>query len=607
MALRKGGVAAAAALAVAARAFNAEPGAGLSHGGGDCYSPYDGKLLIELSAGATGTVEAIHGTASMLGCTHLSDAGRPWRLVACNASAAAELLRMHDEHASVLQSDTGAYYRETSGTIRPFVASDPASLPPDFYDDWRSYGDRAARIAAIIAVSGGVAKLENIGTTVERRSMQAVRLTGNGYAFGHARVILTFQQHGRDWLAGMAGVYAAEMITARAQEDPSWLQGIEVVLVPLSNPDGFVYSTSSDRWWRKNRRVNGGEFDCRGVDLNRNWNPAWAGPESTSNQPCSDVFYGAAAFSEPEVQAMKGLFDEAPMDVHVDVHAFGEAIVRPWSHTEEPHPRQAEFDSLGASMLGAIEEATGERYTYGGNEVTGMASGIAPGYTTAQGAAGFTLMLRPKDAAGGGFAPPAAVIRPTAEEALAGIYAAVAWAKETHVPMPTPMPTPTPTPMPTPRTPMPTPMSEPRPTPRPTPVPTPRPAVTPRPAPRLTPRPTPTPTPPPVVVPSPRPLMPTTPPSPPPSLPPLPLGFLNFWFDLALLATGACMVACGCMCCIRNVCAGRPQLAAPRMRLNTADEETREVQLTPQQPRRQPQPASLGGTGHRPLGFYPDP
>ena len=34
------------------------------------------------------------------------------------------------------------------------------------------------------------------------------------------------------------------------------------------NPDGYQYSHTEDRMWRKNRSSNNGHF-CKGVDLNR--------------------------------------------------------------------------------------------------------------------------------------------------------------------------------------------------------------------------------------------------------------------------------------------------------------------------------------------------
>ncbi len=58
-------------------------------------------------------------------------------------------------------------------------------------------------------------------------------------------------------------------------------------IVPLSNPDGYVYTWTTDRLWRKNRRTNGG--GSFGVDLNRNWGYQWGAsfPTFITGRPLS--------------------------------------------------------------------------------------------------------------------------------------------------------------------------------------------------------------------------------------------------------------------------------------------------------------------------------
>ena len=61
---------------------------------------------------------------------------------------------------------------------------------------------------------------------------------------------------------------------------------------------------------RKNRRnTNCGNGTTRGVDLNRNFGYEWgANNTGSSPDPCSDVYRGESAFSEPETQAVRILF-----------------------------------------------------------------------------------------------------------------------------------------------------------------------------------------------------------------------------------------------------------------------------------------------------------
>lgn len=48
----------------------------------------------------------------------------------------------------------------------------------------------------------------------------------------------------------------------------------QIHILPVANPDGYEYSHTGQRLWRKNRKLNWGAT-CVGVDLNRNWGYKW--------------------------------------------------------------------------------------------------------------------------------------------------------------------------------------------------------------------------------------------------------------------------------------------------------------------------------------------
>ena len=74
------------------------------------------------------------------------------------------------------------------------------------------------------------------------------------------------------------------------------------MLVYLLNPDGYEYSRSTDRMWRKNRRKNENS-KCVGVDLNRIFDKGFG--ENSSDDPCQEDYRGPEAFSEPEARALR--------------------------------------------------------------------------------------------------------------------------------------------------------------------------------------------------------------------------------------------------------------------------------------------------------------
>jgi len=398
----------------------------------DCFSAYDGKPLLRFLPNSSDDSMAFADKMEELECVEAGSLRGSQMLAICSTMEIDEVKRLYGERVEVLENDAGEFYRNSSGPALDFPephGGASARLSKSWYTQWRTFAARTKKVEDAVTNSAGAATLSQIGTSVEGRPIMVVRLRGAGWTPGAPRVVISCELHAREWITGMACVYAVEKVTEMAKADPSWLAGIELSIIPMANPDGVIYSETTNRMWRKNRAQNGGNR-CKGVDLNRNWGPDWRGRYGASGSKCSDAFYGSSAFSEPETQAVKRLIDEAPVKVHLDIHSYGAMILRPWGYTWDDHPRRAEIDVLGNLMGDAITAKHGQRYEYGGNELLGPASGVCPDYSTSLGAFGYTYELRPSGWGGGGFAPPASQILPTAEENFDGILAAISWTKK---------------------------------------------------------------------------------------------------------------------------------------------------------------------------------
>jgi hypothetical protein len=124
----------------------------------------------------------------------------------------------------------------------------------------------------------------------------------------------------------------------------SVLQGLDLVLVPLVNPDGRAFSYDNGQSWRKNRRPPDSRSGSFGVDLNRNFdflfnladNPA--GVTVSGSSVASDRHYrGPRAFSEPETRNVKALVEQAEPDWFVDLHSGHRCVVYPRSVATPTH------------------------------------------------------------------------------------------------------------------------------------------------------------------------------------------------------------------------------------------------------------------------------
>jgi len=407
----------------------------------DCYSPFDKKALLTLNAcsDAQETVSKLE----KFGC-YILDEPRVYQMgcteaeVVCDEGAA-ELEK--EGVAQIVTADAGAFWRGSSGVTHAF--SEGLGVASDFYSDWRDLESQYARMRAAVEASGGAARLEVAGQSLQGRDMYIVRFRGEGYTDGGPRLVLTFNLHGREWITGMAGIYAVEKMVEKLKEDPSYLAGTEVVMMPMANPDGYLFSTTTNRMHRKNMA----NVSCSrnpGVDLNRNFDSHWASGGSSSNT-CSDVYHGPSAMSEVESQVIAGVMKEAPMTVYIDTHSYTQLVISSpgWSKTRDN--RHAEFRNIGRSIQQAIKSSHGLTFTEGPTAATlYVAAGITIDYATDRGALGICLELRPPRYGGGGFAPSNREILPASEETFAGILASIDYAKDPSSVPPAPAPTPAP-------------------------------------------------------------------------------------------------------------------------------------------------------------------
>lgn len=141
------------------------------------------------------------------------------------------------------------------------------------------------------------------------------------------------------------------------------LETLDLWLLPCSNPDGREYVMTIDDLWRKNRRDNTGTA-CDGVDLNRNVDILWGVTQGqTSCNPCSDVYCGPSAFSEPETRNVKWLLDTYRVDCFADVHSYSELILYPWGHapTQTTDPSE-QFTTLPGGTCTPIGDPGYQEY-----------------------------------------------------------------------------------------------------------------------------------------------------------------------------------------------------------------------------------------------------
>lgn len=133
----------------------------------------------------------------------------------------------------------------------------------------------------------------------------------------------------REWISPATVTYIINDFVENWEDQPDYIKNMDWYFMPVQNPDGYEYSHTRDRYWRKNRRRIG--FFCNGVDLNRNYGHMWGG-KGTSKRPCSEVYAGTGPFSEPETKAVRDFFmnSTSKFQGSLSFHSYGQYILYPW-------------------------------------------------------------------------------------------------------------------------------------------------------------------------------------------------------------------------------------------------------------------------------------
>ncbi len=286
--------------------------------------------------------------------------------------------------------------------------------PSDWYADYHDFEAIHARLSWLAAEHPDLVSLSVIGSSIEGRPLLALEI--GGQAESATPMLINGAQHAREWIAAITPICVAERLIAGHESDPAiqaFVDGTKLWVVPVVNPDGYQYSWSSDRYWRKNRR------DEHGVDLNRNFSVAFGG-DGSSSQKRSQIYRGKHAFSEPESAAIRHLVRRESIAVHIDFHAYGQLLLHPWAHTKKPSPERDRYAAIGDRMASAMFAAHGQRYEIrSGAELYPAAGTMSDWMYGEMQALSFTIELRPNG--GPGFVLPPEQIRPTCDEALAAV------------------------------------------------------------------------------------------------------------------------------------------------------------------------------------------
>lgn len=239
---------------------------------------------------------------------------------------------------------------------------------------YRTVEETYADLARLAADHPTLASWIDIGDSWEKTmpgnppgyDISTLVLTNTSIAGMKPKFYLMAAIHAREYVTAELATRFAEYLVSNYGTDPdiTWLlDRYEVHITPHANPDGRKIAEGGELW-RKNTDDDDGCSILRlwGTDMNRNSSFHWGGV-GASSFPCSEVYRGPSAASEPETQAienyLRAIFpdqrgpgdqDPAPQDtngIFITLHSYSQLVLFPWGWTTTAPPNNTALETLG--------------------------------------------------------------------------------------------------------------------------------------------------------------------------------------------------------------------------------------------------------------------
>uniref|UniRef100_A0A3Q3WGE7 Peptidase M14 domain-containing protein n=1 Tax=Mola mola TaxID=94237 RepID=A0A3Q3WGE7_MOLML len=221
-------------------------------------------------------------------------------------------------------------------------------------------------------------KLILIGSSSEKQPLYVLKLSLNDRPNKKAMWI-DCGIHAREWISTAFCLWFVRHSLLFYSQNPDIthiLDNMDVYILPVMNPDGYKYTWTTNRMWRKNRAVSKSS-SCIGVDLNRNFDAEWC-TVGASDDPCSEIYCGTFPESEPESQAVAKFLrrHKDSVQLYFSVHSYSQMLLFPYSCTLDEADNHNELLELAQHAAQKIRRFYRNTYKYGaGAKTIYLASG----------------------------------------------------------------------------------------------------------------------------------------------------------------------------------------------------------------------------------------
>ena len=290
---------------------------------------------------------------------------------------------MHDLAQAVYDTypqDTKTEQRTFWHGSSPIEKQVAAEIPQDvFFQEYQPLSVLYPWMRLMASMFPAHVSLTSIGLSAEGRDIPALRIGARVQLppeHEHDKrptLLITGGSHAREWISVSTAAYIAySLITA--YDDPNFpdvtklLNHFDVTVLPVLNPDGYEYSFSTDRLWRKTRQETPLPF-CPGIEMDRAFTFGWDG-DATADNPCSEDFAGTGPLQSLEAKRLNEWAHNQTENNNVtffsylDLHSYSQEILYPYSYScgVEP-PNLEDLEEVALGLAKSFRLTSGHYYT----------------------------------------------------------------------------------------------------------------------------------------------------------------------------------------------------------------------------------------------------
>jgi len=260
--------------------------------------------------------------------------------------------------------------------------------------------------------------LETIGQSYEGSDMIIAKVCKGGCGNKPAMWI-DGGIHAREWITHAAVTWVLKELVENDADHADLLENLDWYILPCVNPDGYLYTQTNNRLWRKTRSPNDG--GCVGTDANRNWGYHW-GTGGSSSDGCSDTYMGSEAFSEIETKNVRDWLtnNKDAIKFYNNVHSYSQLVLLPWGYGYDEPDNVDDLYALAEVSNDALYATHQKTYEIGCIPcLLYVASGGSLDWTLGELGIPYSYAMELRDTGLFGFLLPPNQIIPTGEEVWA--------------------------------------------------------------------------------------------------------------------------------------------------------------------------------------------